>query len=226
MIVIGLGAIIYSTKIADGAESSDIKSVVDGQDQMEQLRHKIEQFNEEITRKQEEKLEDTSEKMNTISNEKIMGISEYSDQVIDKIEKNHAEVVFLYDMLNEKQAEIQKLIHEADSSKVQFQDELAKSYQNVKDIVDPVVVSGKDAKKTSNEQSDSDLSEEDYDLQKLSDKERQAFDEEFSMQEEEKKVNHNEEILALHDKGYSILEISKMLEMGQGEVKFVLDMYA
>ena len=91
MIVIGLGAIIYSTKITDGAESSDIKSVVDGQDQMEQLRHKIEQFNEEITRKQEEKLEDTSEKMNTISNEKIMGISEYSDQVIDKIEKNHAE---------------------------------------------------------------------------------------------------------------------------------------
>ena len=213
MIVIGLGAIIYSTKITDGAESSDIKSVVDGQDQMEQLRHKIEQFNEEITRKQEEKLEDTSEKMNTISNEKIMGISEYSDQVIDKIEKNHAEVVFLYDMLNEKQA-------------VQFQDELAKSYQNVKDIVDPVVVSGKDAKKTGNEQSDSELSEEDYDLQKLSDKERQAFDEEFSMQEEEKKVNHNEEILALHDKGYSILEISKMLEMGQGEVKFVLDMYA
>ena len=215
MIVIGLGAIIYSTKITDGAESSDIKSVVDGQDQMEQLRHKIEQFNEEITRKQEEKLEDTSEKMNTISNE-----------VIDKIEKNHAEVVFLYDMLNEKQAEIQKLIHEADSSKVQFQDELAKSYQNVKDIVDPVEVSGKDAKKTGNEQSDSDLSEEDYDLQKLSDKERQAFDEEFSMQKEEKKVNHNEEILALHDKGYSILEISKMLEMGQGEVKFVLDMYA
>lgn len=226
MIVIGLGAIIYSTKITDGAESSDIKSVVDCQDQMEQLRHKIEQFNEEITRKQEEKLEDTSEKMNTISNEKIMGISEYSDQVIDKIEKNHAEVVFLYDMLNEKQAEIQKLIHEADSSKVQFQDELAKSYQNVKDIVDPVEVSGKDAKKTGNEQSDSELSEEDYDLQKLSDKERQAFDEEFSMQEEEKKVNHNEEILALHDKGYSILEISKMLEMGQGEVKFVLDMYA
>ena len=215
MIVIGLCAIIYSTKITDGVESSDIKSVVDGQDQMEQLRHKIEQFNEEITRKQEEKLEDTSEKMNTISNEKIMGISEYSDQVIDKIEKNHAEVVFLYDMLNEKQAEIQKLIHEADSSKVQFQDELAKSYQ-----------SEKDAKKTGNEQSDSDLSEEDYDLQKLSDKERQAFDEEFSMQKEEKKVNHNEEILALHDKGYSILEISKMLEMGQGEVKFVLDMYA
>ena len=212
MIVIGLGAIIYSTKITEGAESSDIKSVVDGQDQMEQLRHKIEQFNEEITRKQEEKLEDTSEKMNTISNEKIMGISEYSDQVIDKIEKTHAEVVFLYDMLNEKQAEIQKLIHEADSSKVQFQDELAKSYQNVKDIVDPVEVSGKDAKKTGNEQSDSDLSE--------------AFDEEFSMQKEEKKVNHNEEILALHDKGYSILEISKMLEMGQGEVKFVLDMYA
>ena len=41
------------------------------------------------------------------------------------------------------------------------------------------------------------------DVYKRQDKERQAFDEEFSMQKEEKKVNHNEEILALHDKGYS-----------------------
>ena len=77
MIVIGLGAIIYSTKITDGAESSDIKSVVDGQDQMEQLRHKIEQFNEEITRKQEEKLEDTSEK-----NEYDLKRKDYGDQRI------------------------------------------------------------------------------------------------------------------------------------------------
>ena len=226
MIVIGLGAIIYSTKVSDGAEGMDERSAVSWQDQMEQLQHKMEQFDEEIEHKQEEKIEDTSEKLSTLSNEKIMGISEYSDQVIDKIEKNHAEVVFLYDMLNEKQAEIQKLIHEADSSKVQFQDELAKSYQNVKEIVDPAAASGKEAKEADGEQSEHDLSEEDFDLQKLSDKESQAFDEEFSTQGEEKPVNRNEEILALHDKGYSVLEISKMLEMGQGEVKFVLDMYA
>ena len=45
MIVIGLCAIIYSTKITDGVESSDIKSVVDGQDELELVRHFFLMFN-------------------------------------------------------------------------------------------------------------------------------------------------------------------------------------
>ncbi len=38
-------------------------------------------------------------------------------------------------------------------------------------------------------------------------------------------TNHNDEIIELYKKGRSILEISKMLSIGQGEVKFVIDMY-
>ena len=37
--------------------------------------------------------------------------------------------------------------------------------------------------------------------------------------------NHNTEIIHLYKKGYSVLEISKMLSLGQGEVKFVIDLY-
>ena len=38
-------------------------------------------------------------------------------------------------------------------------------------------------------------------------------------------VDHSDEIISLYKKGRSVLEISKMLDIGQGEVKFVIDMY-
>ena len=45
------------------------------------------------------------------------------------------------------------------------------------------------------------------------------------LSEQEEVENHNDEILSLYKKGRSILEISKMLSLGQGEVKFVIDLY-
>ena len=43
--------------------------------------------------------------------------------------------------------------------------------------------------------------------------------------EETDMSNRNQEIIALYKKGYPVLDISKMLGMGQGEVKFVIDMH-
>ena len=45
------------------------------------------------------------------------------------------------------------------------------------------------------------------------------------MSEQEQMENHNDEIISLYKKGRSVLEISKMLSLGQGEVKFVIDLY-
>ena len=45
-------------------------------------------------------VQDAEEQMGHLSNEKIIAVSEYGDQVLDKIQKNHSEVVFLYNMLN------------------------------------------------------------------------------------------------------------------------------
>jgi len=38
-------------------------------------------------------------------------------------------------------------------------------------------------------------------------------------------VNNNAQILALYSKGKSIMEISKLLDLGQGEVKLVIDLF-
>lgn len=54
---------------------------------------------------------DSSERsLEKITNEKIMAINEYGKTVTDEIEKNHKEVVFMYDMLNDKTTDIKNTI--------------------------------------------------------------------------------------------------------------------
>lgn len=58
-------------------------------------------------------IERTERAMERVANEKIMAINEYSDTVLEEINKNHKEVVFLYDMLNDKHDNLISSINEA-----------------------------------------------------------------------------------------------------------------
>ena len=58
-------------------------------------------------------IEKTERAMERVTNEKIMAVNEYSDTVLEEINKNHKEVVFLYDMLNDKHDNLMSTINEA-----------------------------------------------------------------------------------------------------------------
>ena len=51
--------------------------------------------------------------MERVTNEKMMAVNDYSDTVLEEINKNHKEVVFLYDMLNDKHDNLMSSINEA-----------------------------------------------------------------------------------------------------------------
>ena len=51
-----------------------------------------------------------------VSNEKIMAVGEYAETVLEEINKNHQEVMFLYDMLKDKQTDLSNTIREADAA--------------------------------------------------------------------------------------------------------------
>lgn len=51
-----------------------------------------------------------------VSNEKIMAVGEYAETVLEEISKNHQEVMFLYDMLKDKQTDLNNTIREADAT--------------------------------------------------------------------------------------------------------------
>lgn len=59
-----------------------------------------------------ELVETTEDQMNRICNEKIMAIDEFSKPLMDKINVNHDDVVFMYNMLVEKQKELQQMMEE------------------------------------------------------------------------------------------------------------------
>ena len=58
-------------------------------------------------------MEKTERSMERLTNEKIMAVNEYSDTVLEEINKNHKEVVFLYDMLNDKHENLKSTVSEA-----------------------------------------------------------------------------------------------------------------
>lgn len=131
----------------------------------------------------EEIIEKTEDYLNKLSNEKIMAVSEYSDQILDKINRNHEEVIFLYNMLNNKEKEMKETaIRETVSSK--------------KSDVEEKKVPVKAKKK------------------------------QVSQGEDSRPVSlNNTEILELYSKGKSIMDISRQLGVGQGEVKLIIDLF-
>lgn len=58
-------------------------------------------------------MEKTERSMDRLTNEKMSAVNEYSDTVLEEINKNHKEVVFLYDMLNDKHENLKSVVSEA-----------------------------------------------------------------------------------------------------------------
>jgi len=57
-------------------------------------------------------VEKTERSLERLSNEKIMAVNDYSDTVLAEINKNHQEVMFLYDMLNDKHENLKSTVSE------------------------------------------------------------------------------------------------------------------
>ncbi len=60
--------------------------------------------------------------MEKLSNEKIMAINEYSDTVMDGINKSHDEILFLYNMMNDKQDELKDMLASIERNKKQLRE--------------------------------------------------------------------------------------------------------
>lgn len=246
-VVIGMAAVIYSFRVADASQNENEMTRkamhvidMDTTEQMEQQLHDYQQKVEDIASDAEVQ---TEEKLQSLSNESILGISEYSDQVLDKIEKNHAEVVFLYNMLNEKQDELKEIIGDSDKLKAELRDELAVLYQEhqswVKTATDELQEMTERCKEEIAESYV--MAEPEVPVKEETEPEfEEIFGEREMLQEEpaslptekadvpeekEEGFNKQAEILDLYKKGHSILEISKLLSIGQGEVSFVIGLY-
>jgi hypothetical protein len=88
-----------------------IRDIIDSQ--MKDAKERVTEVVDETIEYAVEKTERASER---ISNEKIMAISEYSETVLADINKSHQEVMFLYDMLNDKHNNLKETVKKVDKT--------------------------------------------------------------------------------------------------------------
>lgn len=216
LIIVGIALIVLSLFLVEENKFNPdeyVKLLTDRElsiSETGKLRNQVEEI---ITEVRETQIEKTDDELSLISNEKIIAVSDFSEQVLEKISRNHEEVIFLYNMLNEKQEELKTLMLEANKIKVKLE-EPVKLEQN-KGQMNKEVVKGDGFK------SDRDVKEANNDSTSKPVKDVTMA----KMQEEQAPDNHNQKILELYSQGFSIVDISKSLEIGQGEVKLVVDLY-
>lgn len=224
LIIIGIIVIIISCVVVDQSQKAPGqvmgKSLTDftdrwSEEDKKQLMDKLKELLSELS---EDTIAQTETSLGKISNEKIMAVNEFSDQIIEKIKRNHEEVVFLYNMLNDKEKELKLTVREIDSSKKDLQEILHSRGNGEKNQI----------VKSSKPQAAAKASVQDMPSPADKPKGRSAPTVETSSvlyAKDGSGSNNNSQILSLHSQGKSIVEISKLLGLGQGEVKLVIDLY-
>lgn len=189
---------------------------------MEENRKEFQDKMEKIlSERAEEIVIKTDDQLSQVSNEKIMALSEYSDQVLEKMEQNHSEVIFLYNTLSEKEKEMKELVKQIDRTKVITEDIILS--QNAKAADRKIVAEQSMASSVKTVSSPKQKRVPDTEEIERN-PERQAKGN-SSKPLEIIGQNQNEKILKMHREGKSIMEISKILGQGQGEVKLVIDLF-
>ncbi|MCR4791251.1 MAG: hypothetical protein K5871_00720 [Lachnospiraceae bacterium] len=120
ILLLAAGALLiaasFFVKTKEDEADSDISALVreevkkSMEAEAENMRKHVDDVVDEAVTYADEKTERALERL---SNEKIMAVSEYSETVLEEINKNHKEVMFLYEMLNDKQKSLNNTVSAA-----------------------------------------------------------------------------------------------------------------
>lgn len=117
IVLLAIGLIIFIASFLIPDKKSSDASKIDGEALLAQIEEKVEESKQKIDEMTDETLsysmEKTERAIDKLTNEKILAIGDYSDTVIDEISKDHNEVVFLSDMLNKNKKDLTTLLLKA-----------------------------------------------------------------------------------------------------------------
>ena len=203
-----------NTGIDQKAAKEEIHGLVE--EEMNNVRSKMQDKMEETSEDAVEKAERALERL---TNEKIMAVNEYSDTVLQEIHKNHEEVMFLYDMLNSKHANIKDTVSKMDKAVKAAENKTVENKTAENKTAENKAAADKTAG-TMAEEKTADTSQTESLIQPENSPEIGFMGE--TVQEGQ---NNNEKILEMHRQGKSTVAIAKELGLGVGEVKLVIDLY-
>lgn len=241
LIIVGMIFILASFWVTEKLSPDELRHIseLSKEEMGVMLEHELEKSKQRVVDIVENTIDDSKDRteraLEKQTNEKIMAINEFSDTVIEKINKTHNEIMFLYSMLNDKHTELTDftsgLTQQLQDLKLQ-EEEMTSYYlsqiknqipQNpkpaeppaVKPVVTKAVFQEAQPQAASAEEAQPQNTPEQTNAETVSDAADQA----------EEEVNVREEILRLYEEGRDSVAIAKKLGLGVGEVRLILGLY-
>lgn len=213
LIIVGIVFLLVSFLVQEKLSPKDIESITNlSENELKiivekQLKNANDQVEDAITDVVEDKTETTKRALEKETNEKIMAIDEYSNTVLESMNKTHNEILFLYSMLNDKHTELTDL-----ATQLQQFSEHMKNTEN--EVLENLALAAQDVRQKVNETKP--IDENEAILASLGTDGQEA---------DRDQINHNDRILMLHQQGFSDVEIARELGLGLGEVKLVIGLF-
>lgn len=192
-------------------------------EETERIRQAVDQI---ISDKTEEVIIKTDDYLSKIANEKIMSVDEFSKQILERLDKNNSDIMFLYNMVTETKEELKTEIANAKKIKEALSKAVEKRSEEV-----PLSL---EKRQESIGKSGVTLKAESVKRPVVKKEKKEQEPDEIAallaatMTQETATVEGDmpkDKILELYKSGKSIRDISRELGMGQGEVKLVVDLY-
>ena len=216
LLVIGLVLMIASFFITERLSNRELDKIAElSTDEMRKiLERNLNDAQVKVNNMVDQVIDHSIEKSMEIveTNEKMRVLTEYSDTVLESINKTHNEVMFLYSMLNDKHSELTKYAGNLAQLAIHLE-ELEENIQKTVDESDEIL------QKVQEAQLPEPVPAAAY-QEEVFHQEEQGIS-----QEEESLVNHNQLILEKYREGKTAIEIAKELGLGVGEVKLVIGLF-
>lgn len=131
-LIVIVASFVFSSK-SDGDTMRNVKDVTFTDKQKEDIKKQImDILDEQIDNVKEQ----TEISLDKLSNQKMLEMNEYSDTILQEINRNHNEVMFLYDMLNEKKKEINNTVRDMNVTKKEI--EKSKTVPKKQTVIDSI----------------------------------------------------------------------------------------
>lgn len=131
-LIVIVASFVFSSK-SDGDTIHNVKDVTFTDKQKEDIKKQIMDILDEQIENVKEQTEISLDKL---SNQKMLEMNEYSDTILKEINRNHNEVMFLYDMLNEKKKEINNTVRDMNVTKKEI--EKSKTVPKKQTVIDSI----------------------------------------------------------------------------------------
>lgn len=221
LIIAGVIIIAVSFMITDkknrneenGKTGEDVKNITQNMIK-EEIQNQLAMLSDDV-------LENAEAKLDQLANQKIMAVGNYSEDVLKNIEDNHNEVMFLYNMLNDKETTLKNTVRDIEAVKV--------SVKKLSDTVNKKENNSQSAPKDKGEkkQENGAVGEpmQMNEMGKTSAPVPDMLNQNSRNGEEADNAGNKERILRLYRKGKTNVEIAQELNLGVGEVNLVLGLF-